>query len=243
MDRFDMSFKQVKALTFDTGGTILDWHSGFRDALAAAGRTHGLNRDWASIANQLRRSSLGKMVNLGQHEPATHNIDDAHRSSLEELIQEHGLNDFSEEDRHRIAYEAPHEFVCWPDFVEALPVLRRQRICASFTILSYRMIIDTARRNGLHWDAVMSCEGIGKYKMLPEAYETVAHFLQMDPAEICMVACHHIDLDSAAAVGYRTAHVRRPNEWGPESQLDYPAQSVRDIQVDTFAELVDALAS
>ncbi len=26
----------IKALTFDTGGTVLDWHSGMRDALAAA---------------------------------------------------------------------------------------------------------------------------------------------------------------------------------------------------------------
>ena len=31
-----MGMADVKALTFDTGGTILDWHSGFRDALAAA---------------------------------------------------------------------------------------------------------------------------------------------------------------------------------------------------------------
>ncbi len=32
-----MSLGDIKALTFDTGGTILDWHSGFREALAAAG--------------------------------------------------------------------------------------------------------------------------------------------------------------------------------------------------------------
>jgi len=238
-----MSFENIKALTFDTGGTILDWHSGFRDAFAAAGKAHGLVRDWALIANQLRRNSLGKMVNLGQHEPATYNFDGAHQSTLEELVQEHGLEDFSEEDRHRIAYEAAHKFICWPDFVEALPLLRKERICASFTILSYRLIIDTARHNGLHWDAVLSCEGIGKYKMLPEAYETVAHYLQLEPGEICMVACHHFDLDSAAAVGFKTAHVRRPEEWGPESQLDFPAQSPRDIQVDTFPELVEVLGS
>ncbi len=29
-----MSLDGVKALTFDTGGTILDWHSGFSAALA-----------------------------------------------------------------------------------------------------------------------------------------------------------------------------------------------------------------
>ncbi len=27
----------IKALTFDTGGTILDWHTGISGALAAAG--------------------------------------------------------------------------------------------------------------------------------------------------------------------------------------------------------------
>ena len=26
-------FKNIKALTFDTGGTILDWHSGFSKGL------------------------------------------------------------------------------------------------------------------------------------------------------------------------------------------------------------------
>ena len=34
----------IKALTFDTGGTILDWHTGISDALAKVGVRHGL--DW-----------------------------------------------------------------------------------------------------------------------------------------------------------------------------------------------------
>ncbi len=32
-----MSVDDIKALTFDTGGTILDWHTGFHTALAGAG--------------------------------------------------------------------------------------------------------------------------------------------------------------------------------------------------------------
>ena len=31
-----MDIGNIKALTFDTGGTILDWHTGFRDSLAAS---------------------------------------------------------------------------------------------------------------------------------------------------------------------------------------------------------------
>ena len=31
-----MSIKDIKALTFDTGGTILDWHTGFKNAFKEA---------------------------------------------------------------------------------------------------------------------------------------------------------------------------------------------------------------
>lgn len=60
-----MNRKGIKALTFDTGGTVLDWHTGFRDAFAAAGRRHGVGRDWAALANDLRRRTMASMLNLG----------------------------------------------------------------------------------------------------------------------------------------------------------------------------------
>ena len=53
-----MGLEEVKALTFDTGGTILDWHTGFTNALAKAGAKYGLQKDWPGLANELRRRSL-----------------------------------------------------------------------------------------------------------------------------------------------------------------------------------------
>ena len=41
----------IKALTFDTGGTILDWHSGVKAALAAAGARRGVAADWTAVTN------------------------------------------------------------------------------------------------------------------------------------------------------------------------------------------------
>ena len=75
----------------------------------------------------------------------------------------------------------------------------------SFTILSVSLIIDTAKRNGLTWDAVISCEMLDVYKPLPEAYQRAAKLLQLEPREILMVACHNFDLDAARGVGYRGA--------------------------------------
>ncbi len=236
-----MSLEDIKALTFDTGGTILDWHSGFSTALAEAGTRHGVERDWGALTNELRRGSLKRMLNLGEHAPPSYNFDDAHRAALDEVLAEHGLEALSEDERHEIAYTRVHNFQCWPDFPAVLPRLREKYICASFTILSFRIIIDTARRNGLSWDAVISCEAIGKYKVLPEAYRTAARFLQLDPGECCMVACHNFDLDAAKAVGFKTAFVRRPDEWGAEGPPDPAPNPSHDIIVDSFPELAEAL--
>ena len=236
-----MSLKDVRALTFDTGGTILDWHTGFATVLADVGSAHGIERDWHAMANEMRRRSLKRMLNLGESEPPAYNFDGAHRAALDELIEEYGLTAFSEEDRHRISYEAPHNFTCWPDFPAVLPKLRNSYTCASFTILSFRIIMDTARRNGLSWDAVFSCEAIGKYKVLPEAYLTVAKYLQLDPGQCCMVACHNFDLDAAKAQGFKTAFVRRPDEWGAEGPPDPEPNPIHDIIVDDFPALARAL--
>ena len=49
----------IKALTFDTGGTILDWHSGFKDAFRITGERYNYANDWGFLANELRRRSHG----------------------------------------------------------------------------------------------------------------------------------------------------------------------------------------
>ena len=236
-----MDISDIKALTFDTGGTILDWHSGFTKALKSAGEKYSLKKDWAKLANELRKRSLKKVVNLGEHAAPTHNFDDGHKMALEEIIADYNLEKFSEEDIYNISYKAPHNFTAWPDFPSALPILRKKYICASFTLLSTRLIIDTAKKNNLSWDAVISCEAIGKYKILPEAYITAAKWLQLNPNQCAMVACHNFDLDAAKKVGYKTIFVKRPDEWGIEGPpAPYPNKH-HDLVVDTFSEMVNAL--
>ena len=61
-----MTSHGIEALTFDISGTVLDWHTGFRDTFAAVGRRHGIKRDWAEMANTLRRLSMDAMLDLGK---------------------------------------------------------------------------------------------------------------------------------------------------------------------------------
>ena len=93
----------------------------------------------------------------------------------------------------------------------------------------------------MSWDAVFSCEAIGKYKVLPAAYQTVARYLQLEPSEILMVACHNFDLNAAKAEGLNTAFVRRPREWGNDTPPDPEPNRIHDIIVDDFPGLARAL--
>jgi len=235
---------EIRALSFDTGGTVLDWHSGFRTAFAQAGRRHGLERDWTTLANELRSRALGRTLNMGRDEPPPYNIDEVHRRTLDELCSEFELDAFTDDERHGIAWTAIHSLDAWPDFGPVLPRLRSRYPVCSHTVLSFRIIVDTARHNGLDWDAVFSCEAIGIYKTLPESYETVAGWLALEPSQIMKVACHATDLNAARAVGYRTAFVLRPDEWGTApvpDPADIDPGPDCDIVVDTFDQLADAL--
>ncbi|MCO6384892.1 HAD family hydrolase [Oceanicola sp. 502str15] len=238
-----MSLSGIKALTFDTGGTVLDWHTGFREAFAEAGRRHEIDRDWGQVANRFRRLSMEMMLNLGSDGPPGYNFDEAHALSLETLLREEALEAFGDADRRRIAWQAPHRLSAWPDVRDGLAALRDRYIVASFTLLSYRLVIDTSRHNGLTWDAVLSCEGLGMYKLLPQAYQRAAKMLQLPPEACLMVACHPFDLDAAAQVGFRTALVRRPVEWGADAsgQAPLPPPGTYDLEVGSFTELSEAL--
>ena len=70
---------------------------------------------------------------------------------------------------------------------------------------------DLARRNHLHWDAILGAEVAGDYKPKPRVYLASAEAFNLTPAECMMVAAHSGDLAAAAQLGLKTAHVARPD--------------------------------
>lgn len=230
---------KIKALTFDTGGTILDWHGGICSAFQRIGERHGIAQDWHAVTNDYRRVAMKGIV--GQVQPAF-NMDDMHRTALDDVLSRHGLAAFSAQDRWHI-FHAWHELLAWPDFPPALARIRQKLPVVSFTMLPLALVLDVSRSNNLDWDAVISCEMLGIYKPHPQTYLKVAQWLDLEPSEILMVACHNFDLNAARSCGFKTAFVRRPAEWGPEGPPDPTPHPASDIVVDDFFALADRLAS
>lgn len=223
----------IKALAFDTGGTVFDWHGALVAALSEVATQHGASRDWHALANDWRRRAMKGVV--GQVQPAF-NMDDVHRRTLDEMLDHHGLHAFTPAQRHRI-WRAWHELDAWPGFAAAQAALRRRFAVVSFTMLPTALVVDVSRRNGVSWDAIVSCEMIGHYKPHPQSYATASRWLALEPAQILMVACHNFDLGAAHAAGFRTAFVRRPAEWGPEGPPDPQPNMRYDFIEDDFEGL------
>jgi 2-haloacid dehalogenase len=229
----------IKALTFDTGGTILDWHTGLCRAFADAGARHGLSADWPAITNEYRRRSLKMMV--GAVSPSF-NIDEVHRRMLDAVIEGFKLSALTGEDRENI-WRKWHALDTWLDVPPALVRLKTKYVVVSFTILSMSLVIDVSRRNALTWDSIVSCEMIGTYKTQPQAYRTCAQWLGYRPNELLMVASHNFDLMAARAEGYLSAFVQRPAEWGAEGPPDPVPNPVHDIIAEDFADLATQLGA
>jgi 2-haloacid dehalogenase len=229
----------IKALTFDTGGTILDWHTGLCQAFAQAGAQHGLSADWPEITNEYRRRSLKMMVSSVN---PSFNIEDVHRRMLDTVIEEFELTALTAKDRQSI-WRKWHALDAWPDVPPALVRLKTKYVVVSFTILSTSLVIDVSRRNGLTWDCIVSCEMIGTYKTQPQAYRTCAQWLGYRPDELLMVACHNFDLMAARAEGYRSAFVHRPGEWGAAGPPDPVPNPAHDIIAQDFAHLATQLGA
>jgi len=222
-----------KAILFDTGGTVLDWHGSIVGELAELAAWRELAFDRHAFVNEWRRRTMRGIV--GQIRPGFH-MDDVHRSTLHDTIAHFVLPPLGDAG-HDALCGAWHRLRTWPDFAPALSRLRARWPVVSFTMLPLTLVVNVSRRNGLVWDAVVSCQMIGVYKPHAEAYLTAAAWLGHAPSELLMVACHNFDLNAAQDAGMRTAFVRRPDEWGPSGPPDPEPNRPYDYIVANFGEL------
>ena len=122
-------------------------------------------------------------------------------------------------------------------------VLRRKFTIATLTILSISLIVDVSRRAPFHWDAVISCEMLERYKLDPSVYRQGARLLALEPHQVMMVAAHDADLAAARKEGMRTGFIHRPREWGEGTTPLQTPDPATDIVAGDLNELADRLGA
>jgi len=204
----------IKALVFDVFGTLVDWHTGVRQAGELAGRSVGSEQDWSQFALDWRAGYGPAMAAVNDGRASWQTIDGIHRAILDELLAGYGLETLTEAEKQKLN-KVWHRLPAWPDVGAGLDLLRRNHLLAPLSNGNVSLLIGLARTNGWRWDCVLSSELAGKYKPDPSVYRTAARLLDLNSAEIMMVAAHVGDLRAAAATGMATGWIHRPLEFGP----------------------------
>jgi 2-haloacid dehalogenase len=232
---------QVKALTFDVFGTVVDWRGSILREGQAFGREKGLDVDWAQFAEAWRAGYGPSMDRVRRDELPWTNIDGLHRLILEGLLEPFGLSGLSEAELDHLN-RVWHRLAPWPDAVEGLQRLRQRYVVASLSNGNVALLVDMAKRAGLPWDCVLSSELARHYKPDLEVYRLAAQLLGLAPPQVMMVAAHNGDLLAAQQVGFRTAFVLRAEEYGPEQTTNLEADPSVDVVAKDFIDLADQLA-
>lgn len=211
----------VRALTFDVFGTVVDWRGSIIRQLRRFARERGAKLDAAAFADAWRGAYAPSMDRVRRGDLPWTTIDALHRGALDELLDRHGLGNLGEVDRDWLN-RCWHRLDPWPDSRRGLAALKRRFVLATLSNGNIALLTNMAKYARLPWDCVLSAELAGHYKPDPEAYLTAVRLLGLEPRQVMMVAAHAYDLHAAAALGLRTALVERPLEFGPVGTSDRP---------------------
>ena len=232
----------VKALVFDTFGTVVDWRTSVMQEIEELARRKGLTVDGAKFADAWRAGYRPSMDRVGTGELPWTKLDRLHRMTLDKILIDFGITGLSEAETDALN-RAWHRLRPWPDAVAGLTRLKKRFTIAPLSNGNISLMTAMAKHSGLPWDCILGAELVRHYKPDREVYQSAADILDLKPAEVMMVAAHSGDLRAAKDVGLRTAFVMRLLEFGPNGKPDLKADSPVDISAKDFNDLASQLGA
>jgi 2-haloacid dehalogenase len=119
-----------------------------------------------------------------------------------------------------------HRLDPWPDSAAALARLRERWTVAALSNADVAELADLSAHGGLAWHAVLSASFVRSFKPDPAVYDMALDRLGVTPEETMLVAAHPWDLRAAAARGFRTAYIARPDAVAPAADDGFDVEAV-----------------
>lgn len=231
-----MSTSTVKAMVFDTFGSVVDWRGSIIRDLSQWGLANGITADWAKLADQWRSLYQPQMEKVRSGEREWTILDVLHRESLDALLPEFGLQSLTENQRQHVN-KVWHRLDAWPDSIGGLLRLKSKYIIAPLSNGNISLLTNMAKYAGLPWDLNLSTEVFKCYKPQPQSYLGVCAALQLRPDEVMMCAAHNDDLLAARNAGLKTAFWPRPTEHGSHQKTNLQASENWDVVAKDIRDL------
>ncbi len=232
---------KIKAVVFDTFGTVVDWRSGVaRDAAPFLAR-HGLSIASEEFASAWRKRYQPSMEPIRAGKRPYTPIDVLHRENLVALLAEIAPGRTFPGDELDDLNKAWHRLDPWPDVIAGLARLKSRYIIGPLSNGSIALLVNMAKRAGLPWDVILGADVSRAYKRHPQAYLATAEVLGIEAGELMLDAAHNDDLAAARSCGLASGFVARRTEHGPGQTTNLEPEQEWDIIAADFVDLAGKL--
>jgi 2-haloacid dehalogenase len=235
-----MTVNSIKAIVFDTFGTVVDWRSSLTADFRAFGKAKGIDISWEAFIDEWKAAYKPGMDAVRSGAWPWTNVDKIYRSKLDAILPKYGIDTLTEDEKTYLN-RAWHRLNPWPDSVAGLTRLKKRYVISTLSNGDVDCLVSMAKNADLPWDVILCAEIFRHYKPDPEVYLGAIELLNLKPHEVMLVAAHNYDLHAARSHGMRTGFVLRPTEYGPNQKTDLKAEKDWDIVVNDFSGLADAL--
>jgi 2-haloacid dehalogenase len=232
----------VRAILFDTFGTVVDWRSGIASAVREFAARHALSLDPEEFADAWRERYQPSMAPVRSGQRPFVSLDTLHRENLQEVLEARGLDPgaFPPGELDSLN-EAWHFLPPWPDSVAGVGQLKRDFVVGPLSNGNTALLVHMAKAADLPWDVILGSDVSRAYKPAPEAYLRPAAMLGLEPGEVMLAAAHNSDLAAARGAGLATAFVARPTEHGPGQETDLAPSGDWDVVTTSITDLARQL--
>lgn len=231
---------ELKALLFDTFGTVVDWRSSLIEAFSQFGQSRQLDVDWPKLVNQWRAAYWPSMDNVRKGKQAWTTLDELHRAALVKLLPAFKLEQLSQNDVDELT-RLWHRLNPWPDARPGLARLRTVFLIGPLSNGNFSLMVELNKFANLGWDFIFGSDIFRHYKPDSETYLGACSLLGLAPAQVMMVAAHNYDLHAARSFGLRTGFVPRPTEYGPSQTKDLEPEGPWDVVATDLENLAEQL--
>lgn len=232
--------ESIKAIVFDTFGTVVDWRGSIIADLHRWGASHDVEADWAGLVDAWRARYEPQKDRVRKGEIPWTNLDDLHLEALTSLLPDFNLASL---DKQAVMHvnRVWHRLNAWPDSVSGLRRLKSRYVIGPLSNGNVALLVNMAKHADLPWDSIFSCELFKRYKPHPDTYLGVCRQMYLAPGEVMMCAAHNYDLRAARSAGLKTAFIPRPTEYGADQKTDLTAESDWDVVATDMDELASQM--
>lgn len=227
------------ALLFDVQGTATDFHSTVCEEAARISAGRHPDVDWADVVTRWRAGYFTALDNTPS-QGGWVSVSSVYRRVLDAVLEECAATGLSAAERDELTL-AWQRLKPWPDTVPGLTRLKTVFTVATLSNADVSTVINISKRAQMPWDAIFAAEMAGVFKPDPAVYRMAATYLGLEPAEIMMVASHKYDIRAAARLGFRTAFIARPLEFGVGGAADVAYEDEFDVNAADIGDLATQL--